>query len=381
MILGFDAKRFFHNKTGLGNYSRDLIRILAHYYPDNSYLLYNPKPKKIDRIQIDGKIIIEKLPIKIFNKKIPALWRLFKINKQIKVDNVSIFHGLSGEIPIGLNKSGIKTVATIHDLIFMRYPKLYTLIDCKIHYYKFKYAANNADLVITISEQTKRDVIKYLKIKPEKIKVIYQGCSPVFKEEISSGFLEITRKKFNLPSKFILNVGTIEKRKNILSAIKAIKDIDTKLVIIGKKTVYYNEIIKYIFENKIEEKIIFLEDVALKELAAIYRMAQIFIYPSIFEGFGIPIIEALYSKTPVITTRGGCFTEAGGKDSIYVDSLNISEIGNEIYNLLENPEKQEIMKTKGFEFVQQFNDDIIASNLINSYNEVIKLPKKLNLNL
>ena len=372
MILGFDAKRFFHNKTGLGNYSRDLIRILAHYYPENTYLLYNPKPKKINRIEIDGKIIIEKLPIKNSNKKFTSLWRLFNITSQIKADKVAVFHGLSGEIPIGLNKSGTKTVVTIHDLIFMRYPELYTFFDRKIHYYKFKYAANKADLVIAISEQTKKDIVEYLKIKPEKIKVIYQGCSPVFKAEISKEFIEITRTKYNLPSNFILNVGTIEKRKNILSAIKAIKNIDVQLVIIGKKTAYYNEISNYISENKLEDKIIFLENVALKELAAIYRMAQIFIYPSIFEGFGIPIIEALYSRTPVITTKGGCFEEAGGKDSIYVDSLNVIEIRNEIYNLLNNPEKQESMKIKGFNFVQQFNDDVIATSLMNTYNEVLK---------
>jgi len=373
MILGFDAKRFFHNKTGLGNYSRDLIRILAHYYPDNTYLLYNPKPKKINRIEIDGKIIIEKLPLKNSNKKFTSLWRLFNITSQIKADKVAIFHGLSGEIPIGLNKSGIKTVVTIHDLIFMRYPELYTFFDRKIHYYKFKYAANKADLVIAISEQTKKDIVEYLKIKPEKIKVIYQGCSPVFKENISKEFIEITRTKYNLPSNFILNVGTIEKRKNILSAIKAIKDIDIQLIIIGKKTAYYNEISNYISENELEDKIIFLENVALTELSAIYRMAQIFIYPSIFEGFGIPIIEALHSQTPVITTKGGCFAEAGGNDSIYVDSLNVIEIRNEIYNLLNNPEKQESMKMKGFNFVQKFNDDAIAVTLMNSYNEVLKL--------
>ncbi len=372
MILGFDAKRFFHNKTGLGNYSRDLIRILAHYYPENTYLLYNPKPKKINRIEIDGKIIIEKLPIKNSNKKFTSLWRLFNVTSQIKADKVAVFHGLSGEIPIGLNKSGIKTVVTIHDLIFMRYPELYTFFDRKIHYYKFKYAANKADLVIAISEQTKKDIVEYLKIKPEKIKVIYQGCSPVFKEEISKEFLEITRTKYNLPLNFILNVGTIEKRKNILSAIKAIKNIDIQLVIIGKKTAYYNEISNYISENKLEDKIIFLENVALKELAAIYRMSQIFIYPSIFEGFGIPIIEALYSQTPVITTKGGCFAEAGGENSIYVDSLNVIEIRNEIYNLLNNPEKQESMKIKGLNFVQQFNDDVIATSLMNTYNEVLK---------
>jgi len=373
MKLGFDAKRFFHNKTGLGNYSRDLIRILAQFHPENSYLLYNPKPKKIDRILIDGKIIIEHLPETKKDKKFSSVWRLISVCSQIKKEKVDLYHGLSGEIPIGLNNSGVKTVVTIHDLIFMRYPNLYSFFDRKIHYYKFKYAANNADLVIAISEQTKKDIVTYLKINPEKIKVIYQGCAPVFKEEIPTEFIELTRKKYQLPSHFILNVGTIEKRKNVLSVIKAIKEIDTQLVVIGKKTDYFKEVNNYIVENNIQNKVIFLENVELKELASIYRMASVFIYPSVFEGFGIPIIEALYSKTPVITSKGGCFSEAGGENSVYINALNYKEIKGELEELLANSEKSREMKQKGFEFVQKFNDDIIAKNWVETYNEVVRL--------
>jgi glycosyltransferase involved in cell wall biosynthesis len=254
----------------------------------------------------------------------------------------------------------------------MRYPNLYSFFDRKIHYYKFKYAANKADLVIAISEQTKKDIVTYLNINQDKIKVIYQGCAPVFKEEIPSEFIEITRSKYQLPNQFILNVGTIETRKNVLSVIKAIKEIDTKLVIIGKKTTYFKEINSYILENNLQNKVIFLENVELKELASIYRMASIFIYPSVFEGFGIPIIEALYSKTPVITSKGGCFAEAGGENSIYIDPLNPEELKIEIKELLVNSEKREAMKKKGFEFVQKFNDEKIARNWIETYKEVQK---------
>jgi len=373
MILGFDAKRCFHNTTGLGNYSRDLIRILAQYYPENRYLLYNPKPKKTNRIPIDGKIIIECLPETKKNKKWPSLWRLFFVVSQIKKDNIAIYHGLSGEIPMGLNKSGVKTIVTIHDLIFMRYPNLYSFFDRKIHYYKFKYAAQNADLVIAISEQTKKDIVTYLKMDPAKIKVIYQGCAPIFKEEISSDFFEFTKEKHQLPENFILNVGTIEKRKNVLSAIKAIKEIDTKLVVIGKKTAYFTEVNRYILENNLTDKVLFLENVELKELAAIYRLASVFIYPSVFEGFGIPIIEALYSKTPVITTKGGCFSEAGGENSIYIDPLNSEELRAKLSELLKNPEKRELMQVKGFEFVQKFNDQNIAKQWMETYRTVLKL--------
>ena len=371
MILGFDAKRFFHNKTGLGNYSRDLIRILAQYNSENNYLLYNPKPKKIDRILIDGKIIIERLPENKKDRKLSSLWRLFSVSSQIKKDKVELFHGLSGEIPIGLNKTGVKTVVTIHDLIFMRYPNLYSFFDRKIHYYKFKYAANKADLVIAISEQTKKDIITYLNINPDKIKVIYQGCAPVFKEEIPSEFIEFTRKKYNLPLNFVLNVGTIEKRKNVLSIIKAIKEIDTKLVVIGKKTAYFTEINTYILENNLQNKVIFLENVELKELAAIYKIATVFIYPSVFEGFGIPIIEALHSETPVIAAKGSCLAEAGGPNSLYFEPSNAEELTGLIADLLADESKRKSMAASGKKYVEKFNGDKIATELMGLYQSIL----------
>jgi glycosyltransferase involved in cell wall biosynthesis len=227
--------------------------------------------------------------------------------------------------------------------------------------------------VIAISEQTKKDIVTYLNINPDKIKVIYQGCAPIFKEEIPNEYLELTRSKYQLPNQFILNVGTIETRKNVLSVTKAIKEIETQLVIIGKKTVYFKEVKNYIVENNLQNKVVFLENVELKELASIYRMASVFIYPSVFEGFGIPIIEALYSKTPVITSKGGCFSEAGGENTVYIDPLNTEEIKGELEEILANSEKRELMKQKGFEFVQKFNDDIIAKNWVETYNEVLRL--------
>src|SRR5690554_1012496 len=158
MKIGFDAKRYFHNNTGLGNYSRDLVRILSGYYPENTYYLYNTKPNIERSVLINTKHTIERLPSSFFAKKFKSIWRMAGIKKQLKKDGIHIYHGLSGEIPINLPDK-IKSVVTIHDLIFMRYPHLYSFFDRKIHFWKFKYAAKHADYVIAISEQTKKDII------------------------------------------------------------------------------------------------------------------------------------------------------------------------------------------------------------------------------
>ncbi len=369
MKIGFDAKRIFHNTTGLGNYSRDLVRILNEFYPDNKLILYNPKPKKVTRLKLTEQMT-EVLPNSKFWKKLSSIWRQKAIVKQLKNDNIELYHGLSGEIPIGLKQHNIKSVVTIHDLIFMRLPHLYSFFDRKIHFAKFKYAAKHADRVIAISEQTKQDIITYLKIDKSKIDVVYQGCNNIFKEERTDIEKQELTNKYNLPKNFILNVGTIEERKNALSIVKAIKDLEIPLIIVGRKTKYYQQIDQYIQNNKLENRVLFLEKLTLKELSCLYQMADIFVYPSVFEGFGIPIIEALYSKTPVITSKGGVFPEAGGPGSVYIDPYNIIEIKNAINTLLNSKSKRSQIVQQGYEFVQKFNDDVISKHMMTVYNTI-----------
>lgn len=370
MKIGYEAKRIFHNKTGLGNYSRDLVRILAAFYPENQYYLYNPKKNKEELFNNNNSNVIEKLPSTPFYQKFYNLWRQKGIINDIQKDRIEIFHGLSGEIPSGLQKKKIKSVVTIHDLIFMRYPHLYSFFDRKIHYFKFKKSAQNADVVIAISEQTKEDIITYLGIKSEKVKVIYQGCQAVFKANYSETEKNKVTSKFNLPKQFILNVGTLEERKNALTIVKSIKDIDTKLVLIGKETAYTTLIHDYIKENQLENKVIFLKGLTGKELAIVYQLATVFVYPSVFEGFGIPIIEALFSKTPVITTNSGVFPEAGGPDSIYVNPNDVTEMKTQIELLLNNESLRNEIAQKGFQFVQKFNDDVIAAAIMQCYTDL-----------
>lgn len=370
MKIGFEAKRIFHNKTGLGNYSRDLIRVLASYFPENEYYLYNPKKTKNQFLESNNSNVFEKNPSTPFYKIFKNYWRQKGIVSDLKKDSIKIFHGLSGEIPMGLKSRSIKSIVTIHDLIFLKMPKLYSFWDQKIHTYKFKKAAKNSDVIVAISEQTKKDVIDYFGILESKIKVIYQGCHSIFKENFNNNEFEGISSKFNLPEKFILNVGTIEERKNIFLAVKAIRNLDIKLVIVGKETDYCDRIRNYIIENDMSEKIIFLKGLSLKELAIIYQMATVFVYPSFYEGFGIPIVEALFSKTPVITTKGGVFPEAGGPNSIYIDPNNVEEMQSAISTLWNDPNLRQEIAEKGFEFVQKFNDQEIANQYMKIYQDL-----------
>lgn len=365
MRIAFDAKRFFHNTSGLGNYSRDLVRILSQYFPENNYILLNKS--KSER----GKEIIEQSNVHFIESSKGKFSRQFKMGKDAQAQNADIFHGLSGELPLKWGKTPIKKVVTIHDLIFMRYPQYYSFFDRKIHFWKFKKAAESADKIIAISEQTKNDIIHYLKIPESKIQVIYQGCHHAFKENQSKDFIQKTKEKFSLPERFILNVGTIEERKNLLNIVKAIDQTEIPLVVVGRKAKYFNKVQYFIKKNKMEKQIHFLEGVSMEELAVIYKLADIFVYPSFFEGFGIPVIEALFSKTVTITSNTSCLPEAGGKDSVYINPENYQDLRSKIKFLWDSESERKRRTEKSFEFVQKFNDEPIANELMNLYKKII----------
>lgn len=365
MKIAFDAKRFFHNTSGLGNYSRDLVRILSRYEPENEYLLLNKN--KSER----GKDILERPNVHFIETSKGNLSRQLKMGKDAQNQGADIFHGLSGELPLKWDPKPIKKVVTIHDLIFVRYPQYYSFFDRKIHFWKFKKAADTADKIIAISEQTKRDIIQYLKVPETKIEVIYQGCHHAFKEQQSPELMEAVKDKFKLPERFVLNVGTIEDRKNLLNVVKAIHGTEIPLVVVGRKTKYYQKIERFLKKSKMEKQVLFLEGVSMDELACLYKLADIFVYPSFFEGFGIPVIEALFSKTVVVTSNTSCLPEAGGKDSVYVNPDNDLDIRAKLKFLWENESERKRCEEKGFEFVQKFNDEPIARELMNFYQKII----------
>ena len=368
--IGFDAKRYFLNHTGLGNYSRDLIRILETYYPENTYNKYTPRiPQELRSEQLLASNI--HLPKGTFSKIFPRFWRNVEIVNDLKKDHVDLFHGLSGEIPVGLQKADIKSVVTIHDLIFLHFPELYSSVDRWIYDKKARFAVKNADKIIAISEQTKNDIINFYDVPENKIDVIYQVSHPAFKKSKSEAEKLAIRDKLELPQNFLLNVGSIEPRKNAFQIVKAIENLDIPLLIIGKETAYSDTIKEYVAKKGLGSKIIFKKGLTMDELAVIYSLADIFIYPSKYEGFGIPIIEALYSGTPVITTNSGVFPEAGGPNTRYVDTNNTDELQSAILSILDDQKLARNMSISGLEYVQRFNDDIIAKQINNLYKKLI----------
>lgn len=293
------------------------------------------------------------------------------MGKDIASLDIQIFHGLSNELPADILKSKALSVVTIHDLIFMRYPDLYRSTDRAIYRKKFESSCISADAVIAVSEQTKNDIIHYFDINPDKIHVIYQGCDPVYYKHAAEDFKKSVRLKHSLPREYMLSVGTIEERKNLLQLVKARHEnnISLPLVVVGRQTPYFEKVRDYITKHD-DNNIYFLRDIDLADLPVIYQEAALFVYPSSFEGFGIPVLEALNSGTPVIAGTGSCLEETGGAHSLYVNPSDPGEIASAIKQVLENPELRNKMTEEGYKHALLFREE-------KTTHEVMKLYQKL----
>lgn len=380
MNIGFDAKRAYHNSTGLGHYSRTLITSLAEFFPEHQYYLFNPKHSSVFKLP-DKKNIIEVLPKGFLNTLFRSAWRSSWVKKDIKRLHIDLYHGLSHEIPIGIQKTGIRSIVTIHDLIHERHPEQYNPLDVKIYNRKFRYACSHADKIIAISEQTKKDIINFYQIPAGKISVCYQSCGPDFGKTVSEEQKKIIRNKYGLPQQFFLYVGSIIERKNLLNICKAIfnlrGELDIPLVIIGNGGKYKQKVKEYIDRNNLAGKIIFLSETEIartspefqtaKDFPAIYQSAIAMIYPSFFEGFGIPVLEALWSKLPVITSDLSSLPEAGGDAAYYVDPANDEEISSAMKKIFFDKNFTEQMKEKGWRHAQGFTQQKSAGAVMEIY--------------
>ena len=373
ILIGFDAKRIVRNGTGLGSYARTLVNALS----ENEHLqlnLYAPDEGRDDlRQQIVNREKVKFVyPEGLHFRFQRDLWRTKGVVKQLKEDGVQLYHGLSGELPAGLKAAGIPGVVTIHDLIFLRHPEYYHWWDVEIYRRKFKSTIKEASRIIAISECTKRDILYYGDFPEDKIDVIYQGCSNRFRKSVSEADKNRVKAKYNLSDNFILNVGSIEARKNVLLAVKALGCLldSFRMVIVGRHTKYTDEVIAYVKKNGLEDRVQILHGIPDDDLPVIYHLAKVFVYPSRYEGFGIPIIEAIQTGLPVVACTGSCLEEAGGPDCLYVSPDDVEGMANAIKQAIA---EKDVRVPRAQEYIKRFENSNLAAQVIEEYEKTINI--------
>jgi glycosyltransferase involved in cell wall biosynthesis len=385
MNIGFDAKRYFHNPTGLGNYSRTLVNGLAHLYPQHQYFLFNPKepvkfgvPANLPLTQI--------LPSGLLHKTFSSYWRSKGMLQDVRKQKIDLFHGLSHELPVGSKEAGVKSVVTVHDLIFERYPQQYGTYEVLVHRRKIQHACRQADAVIAISQQTKNDLLHFYGVPEEKIRVCYQSCDPIFAETATVETIEGLRLAYNLPQQFFLYVGSIIERKNLLRIGKAMNEagphLRLPLVVVGAGKKYAQQVSTFLRESGLENRVLFTSATephdphfqlkSTRNLAALYQMATGFIYPSLFEGFGIPVLEALWSGVPVITSNTSCLPETAGDAALLVDPTDVGAMAAALVQLQNDEALRKQLIAKGKMQAQKFTLRKCTAEVMAVYQQIVQ---------
>lgn len=369
MNIGFDAKRALNNHTGLGVYSRNLMNALFQHCPQESYHLFAASINDALLTQLKGVFRIH-TPPSAWNERLPAYWRSRGVVADLKANKIQVYHGLSNEIPIfDSSTKQIKKVVTIHDLIFLKEKQQYPFIDREIYRAKVSYACKHANTIVATSEQTKQDIIRYFRVAENRVQVVYQNCDSRFFTSVSDEEKQDVQFRYKLPALFILNVSSFYPRKNQATLIKAFAAMcnktDHQLVLIGG-----NESERYKCERLVEQlqltkRVLFLSNIPATDLPVIYKMASLFVYPSLFEGFGIPIVEAMACAVPVLCSDIPCFQEVGEKEVNYFDpndSYALAELMLATLNtakIHKNAEK----------VLSRFSSDAFARRMISVYND------------
>ncbi len=359
--IGMDAKRAYHNTTGLGVYSRKIIDVLTRYYPEINLFLFNPK--KTSNYQFTHQEI---LPQNFITKKFHSFWRSFLISSSVK-NSIDIYHGLSAELPYNMPKN-IKKIVTIHDLLFERYPNDYSFFDRFMHRIKTKYACKAADKIIAVSEATKQDLMDFYKIKDDKIVVI--GVSFEFENNEIPQAVAIQKP-------FVLCIASFMARKNQMTLIKAFEKIaekvDFDMILVGNpKGNYYKKVAIAIENSNYKNRIHIISHLSASEIKWLYENALFSIYPSLYEGFGIPVLESIAHNCPLLASKIKSTEEISENIPLFFNPNSIDDLAEKmeyIYNHLN------IFKTKTqnhrVEILEKYKDDKIAKLLFEAYQNLI----------
>ncbi len=374
MKVGILTDSMDKKKAGLGVYTKNLVENILKIKKDIYLIHYDTNAdESVKKIYKEGKEIVIPLP-KIHPKM--TSWLYVKLPLSLRELELDILHEPGIVRPSILYSSGFKKIITIHDLVPLIFPNTTSLFDI-VNLKVVQMLKRNIDAVIVPSENTKRDVIKFFRIPNDKIKVIPYGRDERFRLIKDREELENVRLKYKLPDKFVLFVGTLEPRKNIKNLIKAYyklkkKGIRHKLVIVGKRGWKYKQIFDVWKSLDLGGDVMFVDYVENEYLPFIYNLADLFVYPSLYEGFGLPPLEAMACGCPVVVSNTSSLPEVVGDAGIKVDPYNIDEIADAMYKILINDDLKDELVKRGLKRAKLFSWEKAAKETLKMYEGCIR---------
>jgi glycosyltransferase involved in cell wall biosynthesis len=370
MKIAFDAKRAFHNRTGLGNYSRTLISGLMRHFPENQFVLFDT-PKLLD------------LPYFIRSLQESGadfeIWRTSNLSRnwgwggEAKKKKADIYHGLSNEIPFDLKRGKVKSVATIHDLIFKRFPQNYKPLDRWIYQQKTQHLARHADLILATSMQTKADLEEFYPACTGRVQVVYQDCDPAFHFRRRPEAIARMLYKFDLVERpYILCVSKLEQRKNHLRLVQAFEkimhQIPEDLVLVGGRGDAADPVLNQL--ERFQGRLRWLGKVETDDLVNLYDGSSFTAYPSVFEGFGIPLLESIRRGKAILSSEGSCFGEIAGSAALYANPESVEELAQCLLSLSSHADLRQKLELAAAQECLRFQPEKLEAEVMAWYQNI-----------
>lgn len=363
MRIGIDATAIFLRKGGIGYYTHNLLESLTRIDTQNEYILFKTTEKQPES------------PIPFINRpNVRVIYAPKALQKwRSKKEKVDLYHGTN----FRLRGRGYKgNVVTIHDLAFKHYPHfLKKKFGQSLSFWKTKRDVHRADRVIAVSQHTAKDVIDFFQIDKKKVRVVYHGVGDHFRPDVPGESILEVKKYYRISTaKYILWVGTLEPRKNLPTLIKAysqLKSIHSEytLVLGGGPGWQYQDILNLTLS--LGNRIQITGYLPQRDLIPLYAGASLFAYPSLYEGFGMPLLEAMASGVPIVASRTSSIPEVVGDAGVLVDPLSISDMGKAIMKLLDDSSLRSSMQEKGIQRAKQFTWERAAQETLQIYQEIL----------
>lgn len=376
MKIGIDYTAAIHQSAGIGRYTHELINALAAVSPTNGtaphYRLFVADAgSQFDTLPPGPNFSWH--PTRISERWLARLW--FRLHLPLPIQTwtgpLDLYHATDFVLPPVMPKT--RTIVTIHDLSFVREPAI-TMPGMSRHLNTWvPHSVNRADHVIAVSEATRQDLIELYHTPPDKISVLYHGVGSEFNPITDAAKLSAIRKKYHLDEvPFVLSVGTIQPRKNYRRLIQAFAHIDPplKLVIGGGKGWQVEEVFNEIEQLGLTDRVHFPGYIADADLPALYSAATLFIYPSLYEGFGLPALEAMACGTPVIASNQSSLPEVVGNAGLLVDPRDVGAIAASMTHLLEDANRRQELSALGLQQAARFTWPEMGAKLLNLYKKV-----------
>jgi glycosyltransferase involved in cell wall biosynthesis len=366
--------------SGVEQYALQILKRMVAENPNDEFVVFaidhyfRDFGDKLDKIlNGPGKFLLEAKNVTV--KKLPwpkiplSLHFAWKVLGLPKVDKfLGGIEVMFQPAPLLLPLSA-KTprVVTFHDLAPAIYPQFWTLTSRLWHWQmNYPVRAREASKIIAVSENTKKDLIRFYGVDPEKITVVYEGVSEELLQPISESEVAAVKQKFNLPDEFLFYIGSIEPRKNVIAAVRALKCLKDKgfdkmkLVLAGSKAWKESEVWREIENLHLKNEVLFLGLVEEREKAALFRLALGFIFPSLYEGFGLPVLEAMAAGCPVITSQSSSLPEVTLDAALLIDPFDQGSINQAVLDLVSNENLRAELKAKGLKRAAYFSWDRAA---------------------